>query len=67
MQVNLRLLDDGSLHVRILNVGGGSMGRYREVVLQPGDKWQGWKYSRLVRLGDGDHDLLSKDEREQLS
>ena len=33
--------------------------------VKPGDKWRGWKYIRLRRLGDGEHDLVTRAEAKQ--
>lgn len=65
MIVNLRMQGDG-LHVRVKNEGGGSMTNAKTVILQKGSVWRGWKYARLARLGDGDHELLSRAETKQL-
>lgn len=47
------VLGDSSLTVRDVRAGATS-------VVRPGEKWEGWKYSRLRRRGSGRHTLVTK-------
>ncbi len=62
MRVRLTIEDEGILIEPTGCRGGGHVGATREVALQPGQTWHGWKYRRLRKLGDGEHVLLAKSD-----
>ena len=70
MFANIQDAGNGRLRVSRLDAGGGSMGVRKSAVIGPGDKWMGWKHSRLVALvqsmGYGEHEILSKADKRLL-
>lgn len=71
MKVRITFVDDESLLVEPLlgAGGGGSLGggdipgaAQFAATVKAGQNYRGWKYSRLRRLGEGEHDLFHKDD-----
>jgi len=56
MRVSIKLFPD---HISIRSLEPGSTG---ETFLRPGSIWNGWKYTRLRRRGDGETDLVPKSQ-----
>lgn len=44
---------------------GESIGSFARTTVRPGERWHGWKYSRLRKLGDGEHDLVHKRDHQR--
>lgn len=67
MKVRLTMMGDGSILVDQLDVGGGSIGSKTPVIVQPSGSFNGWKHKRLRKLGEGVHDLVTKDQARVLA
>jgi hypothetical protein len=59
MDVVITLKDD---HLTVVEMG--KLGEIADIV-KPGDKWRGWKYSRLRRKGNGVHSLIGRGQEQQ--
>lgn len=57
MEVMIQLHDD-YLTVIELNEPGAT-----QSTVKPGDKWRGWKYSRLRKKGAGRHTLITRAQK----
>ena len=53
MKVNLKHRDD----FLIVEVGTNS------IIVRPGERFHGWKYKRLRKLGEGEHKLVTKAQK----
>ena len=65
MLVRITKRDDGTLDVAMSGGAGGGMGSTSShACVRVGERWRGWKYSRLVKLaGCGDVELQTNDQR----
>ena len=60
VEIDLR---DGFLLIYVIGDGDRRiMGR----TVSPGQRWRGWKYSRLAKLGPGRHELLTRQQKEAM-
>ena len=55
-------LHDGYLTIIELNEPGAV-----QADVKPGDKWRGWKYTRLRRKGNGKHTLITRVQKGLMS